>query len=310
MSIPPKRIKHYLQFNDLSLEEYEYVIARAAEIKRKFKAYEIYHPLIDRTLVVEVDRHHAQRRTAKWEDPRAHAAVRLLDRRSRCAGSADLDARRDGQDHRGEVQDARDARIDETITHLLRGVRRSGDDADAGIAQADHVAQILEGAHAVHVVADRDRGSDDVGMGVDEPDDAEAAAGEPAVGHECAAEVADSDEHDAPRLGDAQLAGDLVAEELHVVTHPAGAVGTQVGEVLAQLGRGDAAGLGEFLAADRGHPVLLQCREDPVVDGQPGDGGIGDASGTETIGGKWHGAPGLMRATGRNVSVTVTNAQS
>ena len=62
MSIPPKRIKHYLQFNDLSLEEYQYVIARAAEIKRKFKAYEIYHPLVDRTLVMVFDKNSTRTR--------------------------------------------------------------------------------------------------------------------------------------------------------------------------------------------------------------------------------------------------------
>ena len=62
MSIPPKKIKHYLQFNDLDLEEYEYVIARAAEIKRKFKAYEIYHPLIDRTLVMVFDKNSTRTR--------------------------------------------------------------------------------------------------------------------------------------------------------------------------------------------------------------------------------------------------------
>src|SRR5262245_8025486 len=56
MSIPPKSIKHYLQFKDLSLEEYEYVIARAAEIKRKFKPYEIYHPLIDRPRLMVFDK--------------------------------------------------------------------------------------------------------------------------------------------------------------------------------------------------------------------------------------------------------------
>lgn len=45
-------IKHYLQFSDFSLTEYEYVIERARVIKRKFKAYEPHHPLIDRTLVM------------------------------------------------------------------------------------------------------------------------------------------------------------------------------------------------------------------------------------------------------------------
>ena len=45
-------MKHYLQFNDLSADEYQHIFARAVEIKRKFKAYEKYHPLADRTLAM------------------------------------------------------------------------------------------------------------------------------------------------------------------------------------------------------------------------------------------------------------------
>jgi len=45
-------IKHYLQFSDFTADEYAWVFARAAEIKRKFKAYEKYHPLADRTLAM------------------------------------------------------------------------------------------------------------------------------------------------------------------------------------------------------------------------------------------------------------------
>ena len=45
-------IKHYLQFSDLTLSEYEYLIERARIIKQKFKNYEPYHPLQDRTLVM------------------------------------------------------------------------------------------------------------------------------------------------------------------------------------------------------------------------------------------------------------------
>jgi ornithine carbamoyltransferase len=46
------KLKHYLQFNDLKADEYVYLFARATEIKRKFKAYEKHHPLIDRTLAM------------------------------------------------------------------------------------------------------------------------------------------------------------------------------------------------------------------------------------------------------------------
>lgn len=45
-------IKHYLQFSDLTLSEYEYLMERTRIIKRKFKNYETYHPLLDRTLVM------------------------------------------------------------------------------------------------------------------------------------------------------------------------------------------------------------------------------------------------------------------
>jgi ornithine carbamoyltransferase len=45
-------IRHYLQFKDFSADEYAHLFARATEIKRKFKAYEKYHPLADRTLAM------------------------------------------------------------------------------------------------------------------------------------------------------------------------------------------------------------------------------------------------------------------
>ena len=45
-------IKHYLQFTDLSVDEYAYVFHRAALIKKKFKAYEKHHTLSDRTLAM------------------------------------------------------------------------------------------------------------------------------------------------------------------------------------------------------------------------------------------------------------------
>ncbi|MGV8894656.1 MAG: ornithine carbamoyltransferase [Burkholderiaceae bacterium] len=50
MTIKP--IKHFLQFSDFSLAEFEHVIERTRIIKHKFKNYEPYHPLIDRTLVM------------------------------------------------------------------------------------------------------------------------------------------------------------------------------------------------------------------------------------------------------------------
>jgi ornithine carbamoyltransferase len=45
-------MKHYLQFKDLRAEEYAYLFARAAVIKKRFKNYEKYTPLVDRTLAM------------------------------------------------------------------------------------------------------------------------------------------------------------------------------------------------------------------------------------------------------------------
>ncbi len=45
-------IKHYLQFDDFTADEYAYLFERAALIKRKFKAYEKHHTLHDRTLAM------------------------------------------------------------------------------------------------------------------------------------------------------------------------------------------------------------------------------------------------------------------
>jgi len=45
-------IKHFLQFKDLSHEEYAHIFKRTAIIKDRFKRYEPYHPLADRTLAM------------------------------------------------------------------------------------------------------------------------------------------------------------------------------------------------------------------------------------------------------------------
>lgn len=55
-------IKHYLQFADFSLEEYAYLIERSKIIKQKFKSYEPYHPLLDRTLVMVFEKNSTRTR--------------------------------------------------------------------------------------------------------------------------------------------------------------------------------------------------------------------------------------------------------
>ena len=45
-------MKHFLQNSDFSADEYDYLFTRAALIKKKFKAYEKHHTLVDRTLAM------------------------------------------------------------------------------------------------------------------------------------------------------------------------------------------------------------------------------------------------------------------
>jgi ornithine carbamoyltransferase len=45
-------IRHYLQFKDLRTQEYAYLFERTREIKKRFKNYEKYQPLVDRTLAM------------------------------------------------------------------------------------------------------------------------------------------------------------------------------------------------------------------------------------------------------------------
>ena len=45
-------LSHYLQFKDLSAEDYAYLFSRAAFIKHKFKTYDKHQPLTDRTLAM------------------------------------------------------------------------------------------------------------------------------------------------------------------------------------------------------------------------------------------------------------------
>jgi ornithine carbamoyltransferase len=45
-------LRHYLQFTDLTADEYAWLFKRTALIKHKFKTYEKYHPLADRTLAM------------------------------------------------------------------------------------------------------------------------------------------------------------------------------------------------------------------------------------------------------------------
>lgn len=56
--------RHYLQFKDFSLEEYEYLFARISWIKDMFKRYLPYQPLRDRTLAMVFEKHSTRTRVS------------------------------------------------------------------------------------------------------------------------------------------------------------------------------------------------------------------------------------------------------
>ncbi|NTV10008.1 MAG: ornithine carbamoyltransferase [Zoogloea sp.] len=87
--------KHYLQFKDFSRAEYDYLFDRTRWIKDKFKRYEPYHPLFDRTLVMIFEKASTRTRLS------FEAGVQQL------GGSAIYLNTRDSQLGRGEpVEDA------------------------------------------------------------------------------------------------------------------------------------------------------------------------------------------------------------
>jgi ornithine carbamoyltransferase len=55
-------LRHYLQFSDLDAQEYQYILRRSSILKEKFKAYETWHPLHDRTLAMIFEKHSTRTR--------------------------------------------------------------------------------------------------------------------------------------------------------------------------------------------------------------------------------------------------------
>jgi ornithine carbamoyltransferase len=55
-------VRHYLQFRDLSRDEYAYLFRRSSLIKARFKRYEIHQPLVDRTLAMIFEKHSTRTR--------------------------------------------------------------------------------------------------------------------------------------------------------------------------------------------------------------------------------------------------------
>jgi ornithine carbamoyltransferase len=57
-------LRHYLQFNDFALADCEYLFARTRWIKDRFKRYEPYQPLVDRTLALVFEKQSTRTRVS------------------------------------------------------------------------------------------------------------------------------------------------------------------------------------------------------------------------------------------------------
>ncbi|MCB6182450.1 ornithine carbamoyltransferase [Leeia sp. TBRC 13508] len=57
-------VKHFLQFSDFTLAEHEYLLRRTAELKRRWKAGEIYQPLAGKVLTMIFEKNSTRTRVA------------------------------------------------------------------------------------------------------------------------------------------------------------------------------------------------------------------------------------------------------
>ena len=79
-------MRHYLQFKDFRAEEYAYLFERAAIIKKRFKNYEKYQPLADRTLAMIFEKASTRTRLSTSRSSAIRSSV------SRAASSASTSA--------------------------------------------------------------------------------------------------------------------------------------------------------------------------------------------------------------------------
>jgi ornithine carbamoyltransferase len=61
---PVAKVRHFLQVSDFSAEEYAYLFERTKIIKDRFKRYELYHPLRDRTLAMVFEKNSTRTRVS------------------------------------------------------------------------------------------------------------------------------------------------------------------------------------------------------------------------------------------------------
>ncbi|MDY0013137.1 MAG: ornithine carbamoyltransferase [Rhodocyclaceae bacterium] len=135
--------RHYLQFKDFTREEYDYIFDRTRWIKEKFKRYEPYHPLFDRTLVMIFEK--ASTRTRLSFEAGMH----------QLGGSAIYLNTRDSQLGRGEpVEDAAQviSRMSDIV--MIRTFEQEIIDRFAGNSRVPVINGLTNEYHPCQIMAD------------------------------------------------------------------------------------------------------------------------------------------------------------
>ena len=136
-------VRHFLQFKDFSLDELEHVFARTRWIKDKFKRYERYWPLEDRTLAMI------------FEKPSTRTRMSFEAGMHQLGGAAIYLYTRDSQLGRGEpVEDAAQviSRMCDVI--MVRTFEQSIIDTFAGSSRVPVINGLTNEYHPCQILAD------------------------------------------------------------------------------------------------------------------------------------------------------------
>jgi ornithine carbamoyltransferase len=136
-------VKHFLQFKDFTRQEFDYLFARTAWIKRQFKSYRQYWPLQDRTLVMIFEKASTRTRLS------FEAGIQQL------GGSAIYLNTRDSQLGRGEpVEDAAQviSRISDIV--MIRTFEQEIIERFAGHSRVPVINGLTNEYHPCQILAD------------------------------------------------------------------------------------------------------------------------------------------------------------
>jgi ornithine carbamoyltransferase len=140
---PKPPLRHFLQFKDFSREEHEYLFARTKAIKDKFKRYERYWPLEDRTLAMI------------FEKPSTRTRMSFESGMHQLGGAAIYLYTRDSQLGRGEpVEDAAQviSRMCDVI--MVRTFEQDIIDRFAGHSRVPVINGLTDEYHPCQILAD------------------------------------------------------------------------------------------------------------------------------------------------------------